>query len=271
MSQPIPSGVPSHLYPALALYVRARLSGDHGYSDLALHNASVHCNGAALCHTNAEAEDYHHHEHYGPGGIRNHDYADHSWDIEKVIHVILDSAAMDLSTARDEHLDLLKWQGAIDDLMDRPAEGTVDTQSEPGAQPLTGHPNAQAFLDDLLPAEVARALAVLVDVDEPPVTLCNMDHLAEGTAKSAVVALRQCLLLIDKADTPAPVVEFIAWGAVTEVSARDGLLRIATTHDPRKVVSISDTDDGGLAVLAFAALVASYLPTPQPATQEFTS
>lgn len=273
MSQPIPSGVPPHLYARLSAYVRDRLSGDHGYSDLALHQVSAHCNGAALCHTPAESEDAHHHEHYGPGGIRNHDYDDHSWDTEEVIHVIIDSAEMDLSTAREEHLDLHKWQDAIDDLMN-PADtaGTSEVRAEAtdggagdGSSPATRHPSAQAFLDDLLPAPFAQTLAMVVDADEPPVTLCNMDDMTDGAAKSALVALRQCLLLIDKAHTPAPVFEFVAWGSIAEVSARNGMLRIATTHEPTKVVTITDTDDGGLAALTFAAHVASYLPTPQPA------
>lgn len=280
MNQPIPSGVPAHLYPRLSAYVRDRLTGNHGYSDLALHQVSVHCNGAALCHTRAESEDAHHHEHYGPGGIRNHDYGDHSWDIDKVIHVILDSAEMDLSTARDEHLDLHKWQDAIDDLMD-PAE-TAET-AEVGVEaaaggaghdsaPATGHPSAQAFLDDILPAPAAQALAMLVDADEPPVTMSKSD---EATITSAVVALRQCLLLIDKANTPSPVVEFVAWATVTEVSARLGMIRIATADERAKVVTSmpDDTPEAHLAALAFAARVATYLPTPHPAqsAQEISS
>lgn len=269
MSQPIPSGVPPHLYAELSAYVRDRLTGDHGYPDLALHQVSVHCNGAALGHTREESEDAHHHEHYGPGGIRHHDFDDHSWDIEKVAHVIIDSAEMDVSTARDEHLDLHAWQRAIDDLMAHPSENSTEDPAEAPAATAadapdeTPHASAQAFLDDLLPAPFAQALAAVVDEDEPPVTLCNMGDLSDGAAKSALVALRQCLLLIDKANTPAPMIEFVAWGSVTEVSTRDGLLRVATTHERAKVVT--DTDDGGLAAVSFAARLAAYLPTPQPA------
>lgn len=287
MTQPIPSGVPADLYPRLHAYVRDRLSGHHGYSDLVLHNLAVHCNGAALGHPAEEAADYHHHEHYGPGGLRNHDYDDHSWDIERAIRIIIESAEMDLSSARDEHLDLHKWQDAIDDLMDRPDANTddpaaarggdSDDQSEPGASEqdateqdtgaMTGHASAQAFLDDLLPAPFARTLAMLVDADEPPVTLCSMDALAAGAAKQAVIALRQCLLLVERANTPSPVFEFIPWATVTEVSARDGMLRIATTMERAKVITSTDSDDGGLAALSFAAHLATYLPTPQPAAQ----
>lgn len=121
------------VHDRLRTYVINRLGAkDHGFSDLNLHQTSVHCNGAALTHTPADAEDLHHHEHYGPGGLRNHDYADRSWDPEKIATVLIECAEMDLTCDPDEarSADAFPiWRRAIDVLM-TPATITTATQPD---------------------------------------------------------------------------------------------------------------------------------------------
>lgn len=104
---------------------------DHGFSALNLHQVSVHCNGAALGHTPDEAEEAHHHEHYGPGGLRNHDYADRSWDPEKIATVLIECAEMDLTCPRSEAAEptaFPTWRAAVDALM---VPATVIARTKP--------------------------------------------------------------------------------------------------------------------------------------------
>lgn len=54
------------------------------HHDLRLHLFTVHGNVAAAGLGDREAVDQHHHEHYGPGGIRNHDFTSHHWTTEGV-------------------------------------------------------------------------------------------------------------------------------------------------------------------------------------------
>lgn len=128
------------VHARLRHHVLDRLAAkDHGLSDLNLHQASVHCNGAALGHDRDEAEDAHHHEHYGPGGIRNHDYADRSWHPEQIATVLIECAEMDLTcdpteAAGPDAYDL--WCTAIDNLM-TPAPTIVSTAAD---QHLHLHP-----------------------------------------------------------------------------------------------------------------------------------
>lgn len=65
-----------------------------GHGRLNLHLLSAHANGAALGLTPAEAEDAHHREHFGPGGIRNHPYSNWSFDPVKASRTIDEAAQM---------------------------------------------------------------------------------------------------------------------------------------------------------------------------------
>lgn len=65
-----------------------------GHARLNLHLLSVHCNGAALGLTPEEAQDAHHHEHFGPGGLRNHPYESRHFDPVKASAIIDECAAM---------------------------------------------------------------------------------------------------------------------------------------------------------------------------------
>lgn len=55
---------------------------------LAFHAISKHCNIAAIHNSFSDNWDYHHEDHYGPGGIRNHPFDDRSFDEEKVEKVL---------------------------------------------------------------------------------------------------------------------------------------------------------------------------------------
>lgn len=65
-----------------------------GHSALNLHLLSEHSNGAALSLSPEEAKDQHHHEHFGPGGIRNHPYESRAFDAAKATIVIDECAEM---------------------------------------------------------------------------------------------------------------------------------------------------------------------------------
>lgn len=108
----------------LRAYVRTQLAATR-YSDLNLHLVSAHCNGAGLTNTHAEAIDSHHHEHHGPGGIRNHPFDNLFFDVDKIATILIDCAEMD--TDRD---DVTAYKTAIDALMERPDE---ITRIAPGA------------------------------------------------------------------------------------------------------------------------------------------
>lgn len=51
--------------------------------ELRLHVLSVHANLAALRLTDREVKQHHHEEHFGPCGLRNHDYTDRTWSPEQ--------------------------------------------------------------------------------------------------------------------------------------------------------------------------------------------
>jgi hypothetical protein len=131
-----PHGIAIHpdVYARLRTHVLNRLAAkDHGFSDLNLHQTSVHCNGAALGHRPDEAEEAHHHEHYGPGGIRNHDYADRSWDPEQIATVLIECAEMDVPCEPQEALaaDAFPiWRAAVDNLMTPPSVITRTTADQ---------------------------------------------------------------------------------------------------------------------------------------------
>lgn len=55
---------------------------------LAMHCISAHCNIAAVHSSWKDNFEYHWAEHTGPGGIRNHHYADLSFDKEKIEEVL---------------------------------------------------------------------------------------------------------------------------------------------------------------------------------------
>lgn len=56
---------------------------------LAMHTIGVHCNAAAISERSfAELRDQHEHEHFGPGGLRNHSYTDLSYDAATVEEVL---------------------------------------------------------------------------------------------------------------------------------------------------------------------------------------
>jgi hypothetical protein len=52
--------------------------------DLAMHLIGVHRNAAAGHSTPEDNADCHWHEHFGPGGIRDHEYARRWYDPEQV-------------------------------------------------------------------------------------------------------------------------------------------------------------------------------------------
>lgn len=55
----------------------------------AFHLISAHMDVIAIIRSPALNADVHHEEHYGPCGIRNHDYADLSFD-ERVVEAVLE-------------------------------------------------------------------------------------------------------------------------------------------------------------------------------------
>lgn len=60
---------------------------------LRLHILSEHRNAAALNLTDRQATDYHHHEHNGPGGIRNHPYEGTHWTVARAKETLAGPAA----------------------------------------------------------------------------------------------------------------------------------------------------------------------------------
>jgi hypothetical protein len=59
------------------------------------HLLSTHCLGNALNLSDREALQTHELEHRGPGGIRDHDIDDWSWDFDKGVKVLAEAAEMD--------------------------------------------------------------------------------------------------------------------------------------------------------------------------------
>lgn len=105
----------------LRAYIATKLD-EVRYSDLSLHIVSAHCNGAGLNNTHADLLDDHHHEHHGPGGIRNHPYDDLFWDVEKIATVLIECAEM----YGDSDTDVITaYKAAIDQLMERPDKVTA--------------------------------------------------------------------------------------------------------------------------------------------------
>lgn len=77
---------------------------------LRLHLLSAHCNLAAPLITDEEAIDQHHHEHYGPGGIRNHDAVSTDWDMTKCQNLFVDA-----QKEREAVRDWGNWDGEDED------------------------------------------------------------------------------------------------------------------------------------------------------------
>lgn len=119
-TEPTIRGLDPATEQALREYIRTRLT-EVRYSDLALHLVSAHCNAAGLNNTRAEALDNHHHEHHGPGGIRNHPTDDLFFDVDKIATVLLECTEPD--NPKDLN-NLTAMKAAIDDLMERPNEVT---------------------------------------------------------------------------------------------------------------------------------------------------
>jgi hypothetical protein len=79
-------------YRHLAAHVAGRFhpatARDGSAGQLRLHVTATHANAAGPGLSAADALDYHYQEHYGPGGIRDHDYADWSHDESKLAEVL---------------------------------------------------------------------------------------------------------------------------------------------------------------------------------------
>lgn len=56
--------------------------------DLAMHLVGRHKNSAAVHSTAADNFNAHHHDHTGPGGVRNHPYYDYSYGEAEVEEVL---------------------------------------------------------------------------------------------------------------------------------------------------------------------------------------
>lgn len=59
--------------------------------DLAMHLVGVHKNSAAILNGPLDNIDGHHHDHFGPCGLRNHPYEDVSYD-ENEVEAVLEEA-----------------------------------------------------------------------------------------------------------------------------------------------------------------------------------
>lgn len=55
---------------------------------LAMHLISEHCNSAAVASGWKANAESHQHEHFGPGGIRNHPAGSLAWDEDKIEQVL---------------------------------------------------------------------------------------------------------------------------------------------------------------------------------------
>lgn len=93
-------------FDAAALDVVVRVSGLHDDEDaelradqhaeldpeaeraLRLHLASMHANASAFTLPAADLDDVHRHDHFGPCGLRNHDFADRTYDEAKARAVV---------------------------------------------------------------------------------------------------------------------------------------------------------------------------------------
>ena len=83
MTQPAnPDAAPGHVHDF------------RGHRALNLHLLSEHADGGALGLRPEEAEEAHHHEHFGPGGIRNHPFESRQFDPAKATVVINECAEM---------------------------------------------------------------------------------------------------------------------------------------------------------------------------------
>jgi hypothetical protein len=93
-----PAGEPATFYwPGLLSPEQAPLTADELRSarQLAGHLAAVHKNSAAPGNDLATNREGHHHEHFGPGGLRTHPYEDLSYDDADLAAVLAEAAAED--------------------------------------------------------------------------------------------------------------------------------------------------------------------------------
>lgn len=77
------------------------------YDDILLHMVSAHANAAALGATVEDSHEQHRHEHYGPGGIRNHDFDSRHWNLGSLMVVLLEGLEPDDDTP-ESHLAALR-------------------------------------------------------------------------------------------------------------------------------------------------------------------
>lgn len=81
MTEPAPTK-PTLVFPDLSTYPA-----------LNLHLLTVHLNDVALTLDEHEAREQHHDEHFGPGGLRNHDAASLHYDLDKARTLLAEAVA----------------------------------------------------------------------------------------------------------------------------------------------------------------------------------
>jgi hypothetical protein len=62
--------------------------------DMAFHLISAHCDPLAIARPHAGNTEQHHHEHTGPGTIRNHPVDSRAWDPVKLEQVLEEAEEM---------------------------------------------------------------------------------------------------------------------------------------------------------------------------------
>lgn len=90
-------GPGTHYWPGVLAANPEQLPEAH---DLAHHLAAVHKNAAAPGNSFAENLNGHYHEHYGPGGLRHHNYADLSFDETALLEVLGEAETQDHAVSR---------------------------------------------------------------------------------------------------------------------------------------------------------------------------
>jgi hypothetical protein len=76
--------------------------------DLAMHLIGVHQDAAAVHSAPEDNLSAHHHEHTGPGGLRNHPYYDHSYRPDKV-EAVLEEAEEECSSSSPASSPFSSW------------------------------------------------------------------------------------------------------------------------------------------------------------------